>query len=296
MGEIIRKFKKFGNKAFRYAITKICPFFYLKFFYKKNVGKMRWNGKKSCLSLSFDCDYTEDIMAIPLLLDILSRYPFKASFASVGKLIEKYPKQHRRIIEEGHEIINHTYTHPNNEELNPGQKFNELAASQRMEEIKKCDEVCKNILGYAPMGFRTPHFANLHGEDVYGILCNLGYKYSSSVSAIKTSSCGLPFMKNEIMEFPLSTCPKHPFAIFDTWHSLERGDGEHKKNGEFYKLFKKLMDIGIDSGSYINLYFDPQDIAGNEDFKLMLDYIAEKKEDIWVATYKDIFEKIYAGK
>lgn len=296
MGKITQKLEKLENRTIRYIITKTCPSYYLKSFYKNNINRIDWNGKKACFSLSFDCDYTEDVVSLPFLLDIFSSYSFKTSFVCIGKFIEKYPKEHMRIIREGHEIINHTYTHPNNEELNPNQKFNELTTEQQKIEIEKCHNTCKNILKYNPIGFRTPHFGNLHTEDVYGILKNLGYKYSSSTSATKTSSFGLPFIKNEIVEFPLSNCPKHPFAVFDTWHSLGRGRGKHKKSEEFYKLFKRLIDIGINTNSYINLYFDPYDVVNLKEFKLILDYIEKKREDIWIATYRDIFEKIYAGK
>ena len=272
---------------------------------EKLINQKKWNGKRAYLSLSFDCDYTKDVLSLPLLLDILSLYSFKASFACIGRFIEKYPKEHIKIIKEGHEIINHTYTHPNNEELNPNQKFNELTADQKKTEIEKCHKLCKDILKYEPIGFRVPHFGNIHTEDIYGIhdiLKELGYKYSSSTSAVKTPNFGLPFIKKEIMEFPLSNCPKHPFAVFDSWHSLERGNKKHTKNGEFYKLFKELIDIGIKTNSYINLYFDPMDVINLKEFKLMLNYIEEKKEDIQIATYKDIFENycatglIYAGK
>jgi len=293
---MIQNFRKFNERLSEYIITKICPRFYLNYYYKKNINRIDWNGKKACFSLSFDCDYVNDIAALSPLLDMLSEYSFKASFACIGKFIEKYPEEHARIVRDGHEIINHTYTHPNNKELNPNQKFDKFTVDQKRIEIEKCHKVCKDIFGYTPIGFRTPHFGNLHTEDVYDILKGLGYKYSSSTSAVKTPNPGLPFIKNGIIEFPLSNCPKHPFAVFDTWHSLERGNGKHKGSEEFYKLSKELIDIGINTNSYINLYFDPQDVINLKEFRLMLDYIEDKKEDIWVATYKDIFEKIYARK
>lgn len=289
----LEEIKKYDAKNCAEALIKIAENLITKSFHKNNTNQTSWNGKKACFSLSFDCDYTKDVMSIAALLDILSSYSFKVSFACIGKFVEKYPKEHMRIIREGHEIINHTYTHPNNEELNPGQTFNKITADQRRAEIEKCHTACKDILGYAPIGFRTPHFGNLHTEDVYDILTKLGYKYSSSTSAVKTPNFGLPFAKKGIMEFPLSNCPKHPFAVFDTWHSLERGNGKHKKNGEFYELFKKLMDESINANSYINLYFDPQDVINLKEFRLILDYIEQKKEDIWIATYKDIFEKMH---
>ncbi|MFC1630192.1 polysaccharide deacetylase family protein [Patescibacteria group bacterium] len=296
MREVIKKLGKYITKASEYVIVKTFPSYYFKSFYKNNTSRTDWKGKRSCLSLSFDCDYAEDVVLLPRLLNVLSPYSFKASFACIGKLIEKYPKEHMGIIKKGHQIINHTYSHPNNEKLNPDQKFNEIKTEQRKTEIEKCHTICRSILQYEPTGFRTPHFGNLHTEDVYGILNTLGYKYSSSVSAIKTSSFGLPFVKNNIVEFPLSNCPKHPFAVFDTWHSLGRGSGKHKKGEKFYQLCKELIDIGIRTDSYINVYFDPQDVANLKEFQLLLDYIEEKKQNIWIATYKEIFEELYEGK
>ena len=249
-------------------------------FYKKNKGKI-WDGKKTCFSLSFDCDYEKDIDSLPDLLDALSRHHIKASFACVGKLIEEFPGQHSRILKDGHEIVNHTYSHPNN--------FNELTGEQQKEEIKKCDEICKNVLNCRPSAFRTPHFGVLHTENVYDILKELGYKCSSSTTA-SAANCGLPFFKKGIMEIPLSACPKHALEVFDTWHCLKRGNARHARPGEFFKMFKALLGKGIKTNSYINVYFDPQDAADSEDFKLMLDYLDKNKKNICIATYKDIYE------
>lgn len=281
------------NRVVRGAITLTFPTLYLKSFYKKNINKIDWNGKKACLTLSFDSDLREDVRRTPLLLNLLSPYSFKVSFACIGKFIEQYPKIHLEIIKKGHEILNHTYTHPDNEELNKNQEFNKLSIEEQKYEIEECDKICKNILNYKPIGFRVPHFGRLYSKSIYKILEEIGYKYSSSTLATRTSNFGLPFSQDGIIEFPLSSCPDHPFATFDTWHSLERGNGKHKKKGEFYTLFKKLVDIGIDNNSYINIYLDPQDVVELKEFKQALDYLEERKGDIWIATYRDIFEKIY---
>ena len=271
------------------VVTLLAPATFVRMFYENNKGKS-WNGKKSCFTLSFDVDMTKDVKALPSLLDLLSPYSFRTCFACVGAWIEKYPEEHIKILEKGHEIVNHTYSHPNNEELNP-KRFDELTVKEQKGEIEKCHEICKEVLDYAPSGFRTPHFGELHTDSVYGILKELGYKYSSSKAAIKTPSFGSPYLKDGILELPLSPCPKHPFGVFDTWHSLERGCGSHKKEGEFYKLFKELIEIGINTNSYINVYFDPQDVVKLKEFKMMLDYVEDRKKDIWVARYEDIVKK-----
>lgn len=284
MSKIINIFPRILGRI----ITLLIPGLYFQWIYRGKREKISWDGRKACITLSFDCDYTEDIKALPSLLEILRQYSFRASFACVGVFIERYPKEHRAILNDNHEILNHTHTHPNNEELNADQKFNELSASQQKDEIKRCDTVLKNILGYSPIGFRTPHFGNLHTASVYNTLKELGYRYSSSISAAKSRSSGLPFLRDGIMEFPVSACPRHPFGVFDTWHSLLRGNKKHIKEGEFYALFKKLIDFAIEKNLYINVYFDPQDIINVKEFKQMMDYIENKKNDIWVAPYKDI--------
>jgi len=273
------------NFILEQIINKTFPFFYFKSCYKKNKGRI-WKGRKSCFSLSFDLDYTEDVRALPVLLDVLG--DFKTGFACVGKLIEKYPKEHKMIAEKGHEIINHTYSHPNSWELNPLEKFNELDYFGQKQEIEKCHSVCQSILKISPIGFRTPHFGDLHAESVYPILKELGYKYSSSTLGIKNPRMGTPFKNQGITEIPLTGCPFHPFSAFDTCHCLGRGEGKHAKPGEFYSLFKKLIDLGIETNSYINLYFDPQDIIQCQDFKKMLDYIESQKENLLIPLYKDI--------
>jgi peptidoglycan-N-acetylglucosamine deacetylase len=49
----------------------------------------------------------------PKILDILKAAKVKAAFFLVGVNAERYPNLVRRIVDEGHEIGNHTYYHPN---------------------------------------------------------------------------------------------------------------------------------------------------------------------------------------
>ena len=80
--KIVYKLSKSQNVLIRRGITTLFPTYFLKLFYNKNIGR-KWNGKNSCFTLSFDCDFAEDIQAIPYLLDILSSYSFKTCFACI---------------------------------------------------------------------------------------------------------------------------------------------------------------------------------------------------------------------
>lgn len=274
------------------------PKSFLKAFYAHNKsGKTFWNNKKACLTISFDCDYAQDVEAIPNVLKVLKKNKLNASFACVGYWIKRYPHEHKMILEDGHEIMNHTFSHPDNEVLNPGRKFKEITREEKKEEIEKCHEICKTILNYEPVGCRIPHFKNLFTKDIYGILGELDYKYSSSTLLTNTKSFGMPFKTKEgIYEFPLSTCPRHPFTVFDTWHSLNSlrlfYKMVHRTEEEYIKLAQELIDLGIENDSYINIYIDPFDVIKMKRFEQLLEYIQGKKDEIWVTHYKEIVDEI----
>jgi peptidoglycan/xylan/chitin deacetylase (PgdA/CDA1 family) len=53
----------------------------------------------------------------PLLLDTLADAGVKATFFLIGRDAQEFPELTRRIAREGHEIANHTLTHPNLDQL-----------------------------------------------------------------------------------------------------------------------------------------------------------------------------------
>ena len=114
-------------------ITFGFPKFFMRSIYNANRGRALWNGRKACVTLSFDCDYPEDVEAIPAIVDMLKPYRYHASFAAVGYWVEKYPREHARALEYGHELMNHTYSHPDNELLNPGRKFRLIPRAEKVE-------------------------------------------------------------------------------------------------------------------------------------------------------------------
>lgn len=85
--------------------------------------------------------YTEKI------LDILNKYNVKATFFTVGKNAEENPELLRRIHQEGHEIGNHTYSHP---------QMRDLSVEEINSEIVKTQEIIYDITGITPVLFRPP--------------------------------------------------------------------------------------------------------------------------------------------
>jgi peptidoglycan/xylan/chitin deacetylase (PgdA/CDA1 family) len=281
-----------ANLLLEGMITAFCPTPFIERIFMNNKNKRSfWGDNRACLTISFDCDYPGDVEAIPSLLKTLSRHAIKTSFACVGHWIEKYPREHRMLLDDGHELVNHTYSHPDNELLNPGRKFREISRQEKMEEVARCHEICRRVLHYEPTGCRIPHFKRLFTQTIYGILKELGYRYSSSTWLTNTASYGMPFTAPEgIIEFPLTTCPEHPFSVFDTWHSFNSPRLayrlSHRSEERYVTLFKYLVDLAVETNSYINIYIDPNDVPKMKRFDELLAYVREK--DIRVARYEDL--------
>ncbi len=265
-----------------------------------------WNGGR--ITLSFDLDYPEDIEAVPPLLRCLREANFKASFACIGRWIEEYPDAHRRIVDEGHEIVNHSYTHPDNELLNPDNHFNRLSRSHQRDEIERCHATCERLLKYTPVGFRIPHFGALFTPRIYPMLQKLGYRHSSSTMWWQTPTLGAP-CKNSmgvwewgsvgrgspilphshtptqaVWEFPVSGCPEHPLNAFDTWHAFRMTRAPH---GDYRALFKRCVALCRTKGFYVNIYFDPQDTL-RFDFAALLRDAHESGASELVKTYAEL--------
>jgi peptidoglycan/xylan/chitin deacetylase (PgdA/CDA1 family) len=85
----------------------------------------------------------------PRLLDLLNDYGIPATFFLVGGMAEKFPHTVRRIVAEGHEVGNHTWSHPN---------LRHLSRERKLEEIVRTNELLTS-LGAQPACLRPPYGA-----------------------------------------------------------------------------------------------------------------------------------------
>src|SRR4029079_13772556 len=91
----------------------------------------------------------------PAILDILKRENVPATFFIIGKNGQSYPDLMRRIVDEGHEIGNHSYTHPNLGEIPLSLTELELNATQRLIE---------SDVGRSTVLFRPPYFGDAEAD------------------------------------------------------------------------------------------------------------------------------------
>ena len=91
----------------------------------------------------------------PAILDILKQENVPATFFIIGKNGQAYPDLMRRLVNEGHEIGNHTFTHPNLGEIPVSLTELELNATQRLIESET---------GRSTVLFRPPYFGDAEAD------------------------------------------------------------------------------------------------------------------------------------
>jgi cellulose synthase/poly-beta-1,6-N-acetylglucosamine synthase-like glycosyltransferase/peptidoglycan/xylan/chitin deacetylase (PgdA/CDA1 family)/spore germination protein YaaH len=101
------------------------------------------------LALTFDDGPDPDWT--PKILDILKQKGVHATFFIIGENAEAYPSLVQRIVAEGHDIGNHTFTHPNLGELPDPLVTLEINATQRLFEA---------LTGRSLRLFRAPYLGD----------------------------------------------------------------------------------------------------------------------------------------
>ena len=140
-------------------------------FFRPPFGKntVRLNTDKRIVALTYDDGpnppYTER------LLDVLAKHNVKATFFMIGNRIEKYPETVHRVIAEGHQIGNHTYSHPPLGFLPP---FSVQRQIERTDDLIQQHGIVEEIVLRAPMLTRfLPVAYVLAKADRTHISCNV---------------------------------------------------------------------------------------------------------------------------
>jgi peptidoglycan/xylan/chitin deacetylase (PgdA/CDA1 family) len=107
----------------------------------------------------------------PRLLRLFERYGIKASWFIPGHSIETFPEQVRMIVEAGHEIGAHGYSHENPVAMTP---------KQEEDVLRRCVDLIEEVSGRRPRGYVAPwwEMSNVTAE----LLLKYGFRYDHSQS------------------------------------------------------------------------------------------------------------------
>ena len=84
----------------------------------------------------------------PRLLDMLKQRGIKATFFVVGQCVAEYPAIMKRIVAEGHEVANHSWSHP---------LLSKMGEGSVTEQLQKTHDAIVNTTGVTPKIMRPPY-------------------------------------------------------------------------------------------------------------------------------------------
>ncbi len=108
-------------------------------------------------------------VGVPRLLDLFDKYDLKTTWFIPGHSIETFPKEMEAVVDAGHEVGAHGYSHENPIAMTPKQEEAVLI---------KSIELIEELVGKKPTGYVAPwwEFSNITNE----LLHEHGFKYDHS--------------------------------------------------------------------------------------------------------------------
>lgn len=100
----------------------------------------------------------------PQVLEIFSKAEGKATFFMIGEQMKNHPEVVKLVAALGHQIGNHTFTHP---------KLSQLSTVECLEEIERAERLIEELAGRKPVVFRPPYLD--YNQDTVSLLQQKGY-------------------------------------------------------------------------------------------------------------------------
>jgi peptidoglycan/xylan/chitin deacetylase (PgdA/CDA1 family) len=116
------------------------------------------------IAMTFD-DGPQDKLT-PKLLDLLAAHHIKATFFVIGQNVSEFPEVVARAAREGHEIGNHTWSHPN---------LQKMSDENVRRQLRQTDDAIKRATGSRPTLMRPP-YGSLSSRQKQWIHQELGYR------------------------------------------------------------------------------------------------------------------------
>lgn len=129
-------------------MTKRAVYLFLSLFILLSLKTTVSANNTRLIALTFDDGPCKNIT--PLLLDALTERNVHVSFFLVGRYVNYYPKIATRAAEEGHQLCNHSYSHP---------WFTKLSSKALKDELSKTNTLLSEITGKNEFMVRIPYGA-----------------------------------------------------------------------------------------------------------------------------------------
>ncbi|MBD3918530.1 polysaccharide deacetylase family protein [Paenibacillus sp. PR3] len=154
--------------------------------------------------IAFTFDDGPDPIYTPQILSLFREVGGRATFYMIGSQVEANPDIARMVLSEGHELGNHTYTHPN---------LTELDSSAIISELTRTDQIIKHETGAVVRTFRPPYLA--HDEKVDETIAeHFGYPSIGAMN-LNSNDWSDPGVEHIVAESQDYICPGNILIFHD---------------------------------------------------------------------------------
>lgn len=119
--------------------------------------------KAKLVALTFDAGSSAE--PVPKILRALAQRGLHCTFFLTGQWMERYPEAARQIAEAGHELGNHSWSHP---------AFTSLSDEQIREQLRRTEEIAQRVCGRSTKPLFRPPFG-ARDERVRTVVAEEGY-------------------------------------------------------------------------------------------------------------------------
>jgi polysaccharide deacetylase family protein (PEP-CTERM system associated) len=187
------------------------------------------------------------------ILELFEKHDVKATFFMLGWVAERYPGLVRRIVDSGHELASHGYTHTRVTRQTP-----EVFSA----DIAKTKDLLEDIAGCEVLGYRAASYSIVNKTLwAHDLLQEAGYRYSSSIYPIHHDLYGIPdaprfsYLHKEegLLEIPITTV-----SLFN--HNLPCGGGGYFRLLPYRASRWAMKHVNKTDGQPCVFYFHPWEI------------------------------------
>ena len=139
------------------------------------------------VALTFDAG--ADVGYAAEILDTLSRQQVVASFGMTGVWAERNPALVRRMVDEGHQLMNHTYDHSSFTGVST--RAGAMPPSRRREQIERTEAIVRSIAGVDMRPYFRPPYGD-YDTTVNADIADSGYRFNVMWTVDSLGWNGLP--------------------------------------------------------------------------------------------------------
>ncbi|ACZ37689.1 polysaccharide deacetylase [Sphaerobacter thermophilus DSM 20745] len=118
------------------------------------------------IALTFDCG--SDIGYTVQILDTAKEKDVRLTFGMTGAWAQANPDLVRRMVDEGHQLINHSWDHP---------EFTVIGSAQRADQLRRTEDVVRSLTGYEMRPYFRPPYGSMNDSVLADLAAN-GYTYN----------------------------------------------------------------------------------------------------------------------